>query len=126
MSNETLRVRVVLMGDTVVMRVFAMPERFRRNFTFEASNGMEVESDRCPAIAMRDGDDYVMLHGHERERDNDITGADFFDGDAARRAYNRVVAALHEAKAEMERILHEESAGESLDNTLTFDDSATI
>ncbi len=107
MSNETLRVKVGLIGDAVLMQVLEMPERFRGDFSFEASNGLEVESAHHAALNVGNAD-VIYLRGDDKDCDDYISGESCFGDEEARDLYGRVVVALREAKAEMESMVLEE------------------
>ncbi len=97
MSNETLRVRVGLIDDTVFMQVQEMPERFRGDFEFDSSVGICVRSTGdCPILA----EDECYLWGRDSGHDNDVVACSVGD-DEGRGFYARLQQALTEAKLEM-------------------------
>ena len=124
MPNETLRVRLGRMDNTVLMQVLEMPDRFRDAFKFTASNGITVLSVCTPQLDYGEGK--VHLRGSSNGADSRIVtvrpkgcAADYF---------SRLREALTETKAEMERIVRgePEEMPKPQDAGFTFDESATI
>ena len=101
MTTDTeLRVLMEYDGTTASMRVLEMPEEFRENFAFTASNGMDVESRCRPALYEK----AVALRG---TIDADL--GDAYDHKTAtlactREEFDAYVLALREAKKEMARL----------------------
>lgn len=124
MSNETLRVRLALTGKMVLMQVLEMPERFRQDFDFTASNGLRVVSNEFPALSVEMGA-RIALRGDDRDADHGIAEEAFGEYDQAKDYYDRIVVALREAKARMERLDHDEAKAPEEDG-FAFDESVVI
>ena len=124
MSNETLRVRVGRAGRFVLMEVLTMPEQFRHAFGFTASNNVRVRSSSRPSLGIEAGP-HVYLRGGNTAADSQIAFEEFDECGRASEHYDKLVVALREAKAEMERIMNGESEAARAAG-FTFDESDLI